>query len=291
MLNGEIIIAKVSDMNETDIFLQNEGITYALSIEEVSEKPVLGDEIEGFVYEDKDKKLRFTLDIPDVRLDAFAWASVVEVRRDLGVFVDIGLKNKDIVVSMDDLPEGYQNWPKKGDQLYLKLIKDKKNRLWGQLTLEEDLALIRDKAGKHLMNYNVEARVYRVLNVGVQVFTSQKLLGFIHESEMMNPLRLGELAQGRIIDVHSDGRVNISTRPRAYQALEDDGQMIMALLEKSPSHYIPLHDKSDPELIKDYLGISKGQFKRALGGLLKEGLVKQVIGDGVYLMKDLSDKQ
>lgn len=289
MYNGQIITAKLSDKNESSFFLQKEGITYILSKQELSEDLVLGQEVEGFAYEDKDGKLRLTLDIPDVRQDSFAWAEVVDVRRDLGVFVDIGLDNKDVVVSLDDLPEGYQNWPQKGDKVFIKLVCDKKDRLWGQLGLEEDFMLIRDKAGKHLMNYNVEARVYRVLNVGVQVFTSQKLLGFIHESEMVNPLRLGQVAQGRIIDVHPDGRVNISTRPRAYQAIEDDSHMILTLLRKTPSHYLPLHDKSDPELIRDYLGISKGQFKRALGGLLKDGLVRQVIGDGVYLADESSD--
>ena len=43
--------------------------------------------------------------IPTIQVDHYDFGTVVGVRRDLGVFVDIGLPNKDIVVSLDDLPD------------------------------------------------------------------------------------------------------------------------------------------------------------------------------------------
>ena len=36
-----------------------------------------------------------------------------------------------------------------------------------------------------------------------------------------------------------------------------------------------LNDKSSPEDIKETFGISKGQFKKALGGLMKAKKIKQ----------------
>ncbi|MCB6425432.1 DNA-binding protein, partial [Acidaminococcus intestini] len=56
---------------------------------------------------------------------------VTEVRKDLGVFVDVGIPDKEIVVSLDVLPELKELWPKKGDKLYIKLDVDKKDRIWG----------------------------------------------------------------------------------------------------------------------------------------------------------------
>lgn len=280
-MNNEMIQAKVIDQNDQEYFLQAEGIIYALDRQEMDLN--LGQLVDGFAYQDKDQKPRMTTKLPRVNFKDFDWGEVVESRRDLGVFVDIGLKNKDIVVSLDDLPDDYKDWPQKGDHLYLKLKKDNKERLWGHLGLEEDLQRIGLKAQQHMMNHNVEAYIYRLLTVGAQVYTTQNMLGFIHESEMIEPLRLGQKIKGRIIDVHLDGKVNISTRPRAYQAIDEDAMMLLTLLKKHPDHFLPLHDKTDPQVIHDYLGISKGQFKRALGALLKAGKVNQVKGEGIYL--------
>ena len=52
----------------------------------------------------------------------------------------------------------------------------------------------------------------------------------------------------------------------------------MMILEHDPNHELDLTDKSDPETIKTILGISKGQFKRAIGHLMKAGLVRQTDG-------------
>ena len=67
--------------------------------------------------------------------------------------------------------------------------------------------------------------------------------------------------------------------------MEYDAAMIFTLLKRSPNHRLPYHDKSDPEDIREYFGISKGQFKRAVGRLMKERLVLQD-KDGTYLTKD-----
>lgn len=281
-MNGEIVKAKVIDWNKDEYFLQADGITYALSRDQAVLEA--GQSVEGFVYEDKNQKQRIHLQVPAINFDHFDWGRVVESRRDLGVFVDIGLVNKDIVVSLDDLPENYHDWPKKDDYLFIKLKKDNKDRLWGQLGLEEDLQKRAVKAKQHMMNHNIEAHVYRVLNVGAQIYTTQDMLGFIHQSEMLEPLRLGQKFAGRIIDVHIDGKINVSMRPRAYQAMEEDAMMLLTLLKKRPDHFLPLHDKSDPDLINDYLGISKGQFKRAVGSLLKTNQIRQEKGLGIYLL-------
>ncbi len=53
--------------------------------------------------------------------ESLAGETVTEVRKDLGVFVDVGIPDKEIVVSLDVLPELKELWPKKGDNLYIKL--------------------------------------------------------------------------------------------------------------------------------------------------------------------------
>ncbi|SUP59312.1 Conserved virulence factor B [Weissella viridescens] len=72
-----------------------------------------------------------------MRLGHFAFGTVTDIRRDLGVFVDIGLPDKDVVVSLDELPTIKELWPQRGDRLLLTLRVDKKERLWGELAPAE----------------------------------------------------------------------------------------------------------------------------------------------------------
>lgn len=90
--------------------------------------------------------------------------------------------------------------------------------------------------------------------------------------------RLGEQVKGRVIGVRPDGVLNLSLKPRAYEAISDDAQMILTIIERSADEQIYFTDKSDPEDIMKTFGISKGAFKRAIGNLLKQGLVKQEAG-------------
>ena len=92
-----IIQAIVTDENDKAYFVQKQGETYR-----VSKNPdvtlAIGDVVTGFVYENSDRKKIMTLDIPEVTNESYGWATVTQVRKDLGVFVSIGLPDKDMVV-------------------------------------------------------------------------------------------------------------------------------------------------------------------------------------------------
>ena len=85
------------------------------------------------------------------------------------------------------------------------------------------------------------------------------------------------------------GSLNLSLKPRAYQAIGEDAQMLLEMLRRTPDHTLPFTDKSDPEAIRQEFGISKGQFKRAVGHLLKARLVSMVNGK-LILIKDPDDE-
>ena len=55
--------------------------------------------------------------------------------------------------------------------------------------------------------------------------------------------------------------------------MDADGEKILALL-KQKGGSLPLGDKSSPEEIKEALGMSKGEFKRAIGRLYKKQIIK-----------------
>ncbi|KRL08246.1 S1 RNA-binding domain-containing protein [Liquorilactobacillus hordei] len=274
---GHIIEARVTDQNDDLYFLQYEGTTFRLDKKEVEAELVKGALVSGFAYENEDHEMQITKKIPTTQIGRYAFGEVVASRRDLGVFVDIGLPNKDVAVSLDELPELTNLWPKKGDSLMIALRVDAKGRLWGTIASEEIFKGISGKADTSMKNKNVEAIAYRLKMAGTHVITSDFELGFIHPSERDREPRLGEHLNARVIGVRPDGTLNLSLRRRAYEAISDDAQMILAALQHSEG-VLNYTDKSTPEDIKDYFGISKGQFKRAVGHLMKAGLVKQTDG-------------
>ena len=101
------------------------------------------------------------------------------------------------------------------------------------------------------------------------------MLGFIHPSERYAEPRLGQVLEARVIGFREvDRTLNLSLKPRSFEMLENDAQMILTYLE-SNGGFMTLNDKSSPADIKATFGISKGQFKKALGGLMKAKKVKQ----------------
>lgn len=288
-LLGRIIAGKVTDENETDYFVQVAGTTFRLAKAEIKKPLHLGSSFRGFTYENEDHLLIMTRQAPTVQKDHYDWGTVVRTQRTLGVFVDVGLPDKDFVVSLDDLPDMPELWPQKGDRLLISLREDHKQRLWGVLADADILQAIAQPAKKQAQNDNVNVTVYQLKLVGTRVLTDNYELGFIHPSEREQEPRLGQKLQARVIGVHEDGTLNLSLKPRAYEAIDDDAQMLLAALQHSGDGHLEFSDKSSPAAIKAYFGISKGQFKRAIGHLLKARLVSQ--HDGQLWLVEQPDDQ
>ncbi|KRM12102.1 RNA-bindining protein [Paucilactobacillus suebicus DSM 5007 = KCTC 3549] len=278
------------DENDDDYFVQKDrdGVTYRLPKQEVDQPLHIGGQVTGFVYENDDHQLQMTVNAPKVMIDHYDFGTVVSVRRDLGVFVDIGLSNKDIAVSLDDLPTLKQLWPQKGDRLMISLKVDNKNRIWGQLADGDIFEAISNRATDQLKNADMMATVYRLKMAGTLVLTDDYYLGFVHPSERDQEPRLGQRVKVRVIGISEYGSLNLSMKPRAYEAIGDDSQMLLAMLQHTDDGKLPYTDKTDPEVIRDVFGISKGQFKRAVGHLLKVGLVEQK--DGFLVLKQSSSE-
>ena len=176
------IMGMVIDENDHFYFVQKDGQTYALDKAEGPHK--VGESVKGFAYTDMKQKLRLTTLEVTATQESFGWGTVTEVRKDLGVFVDTGLPDKQIVVSLDILPEIKDLWPKKGDRLYIRLEVDKKDRIWGILAYQEDFQRLARPAYNNMQNQNWPAIVYRLKLSGTFVYLPENnMLGFIHPSE------------------------------------------------------------------------------------------------------------
>lgn len=273
-LLATVITAMVIDENDKAYFVQKDGVTFTLDKSEGQYK--IGDMVKGFAYTDMRQKARLTTKEMAASRTSYGWGEVTEVRRDLGVFVDTGLPDKHVVVSLDVLPEIKELWPKKGDKLYVRLDVDKKDRIWALPAEPEVFHKMAGPAYDNMQNQTWPAIVYRLKLTGTFVYLPENnMLGFIHPSERYAEPRLGEVVNARVIGFREiDRTLNLSLKPRSFEMLENDAQMILTYLE-SNGGFMTLNDKSSPDDIKATFGISKGQFKKALGGLMKAKKIKQ----------------
>ena len=271
---GQTISAIIVEESERFYFLQKgEDL---LRLDKTEGEHTVGDVVTGFVYVDKDDHRRLTTLEQKATNEHYGWGTVTAVRKDLGAFVDTGLPGKDVVVSLDDLPLEKDQWPKVGDQLYVKLIIDRKERIWGHLAWHEDFWNLAGPGYDNMQNQDLRAIVYRNKESGTFVYLpDNNMLGFIHPNERYSVPRVGQELQVRVIGFRKEDRsLNLSAKPRAYEMLDADSQMILAYLQ-SMGGKMAFNDKSNPDEIKATFGISKGQFKKALGGLMKAKKIKQ----------------
>jgi predicted RNA-binding protein (virulence factor B family) len=55
--------------------------------------------------------------------------------------------------------------------------------------------------------------------------------------------------------------------------MDTDAEKVFSMIEQCGGK-LPFTDKASPELIRDKAGMSKNEFKRAVGRLLKEGKIE-----------------
>ncbi|MDX8364524.1 S1 RNA-binding domain-containing protein [Cytobacillus sp. IB215665] len=273
---GNIVTLVVERESDFGFFLSDGETSILLHNSEITSDIQLQQEVEVFLYSDHQGRIAATTTLPSITSESYGWVKVVEVKQNLGAFIDIGIK-KDILVSGDDLPLLENIWPEIGDQLYCSLKTDNRGRLLAKLATEEIVAEIMNTAPKELSNRNIKGTIYRSLKVGSFLLTDEGYRGFIHHSERKSEPRLGESVEGRVIAVKDDGTINVSLLSRSHESMDDDSVAICKYMDDRGGA-MPYSDKSAPEDIKQRFHMSKGAFKRALGKLMKEDKVYQEDG-------------
>lgn len=266
----------VKQVTTSGYILELEGEEYFLHQDETNGKLTTGQQVEAFLFYDSQKRLMATMKEALVTAEEFGWAEVASVRQGLGIFINIGL-SKEILIAPSDLPVFEDLWPQTGDRVYCYLKESQSNYLFGVIAKPAEFGGIQTDAPKSLNGQKISARVIRTGKIGTNIITEEGYMGFIHESERKEEPRLGSLVEGRVVRVKDDGEINMSLLLQKEFAITEDAQVVLAYLETSGGS-MPLGDKSSPEEIKKTFKLSKSAFKRALGGLMKEGKVYQKEG-------------
>lgn len=242
-------------------------------------KPKAGDKLDVFLYIDTEDRLAATLNKPFLQLGEMALLEVADIHPRLGCFLEMGL-GRQLLLPIGELPELNELKPQIGDKVFVIMEHDKQGRLRAKLAGEQELAPLAVAAPTSWKGQTVKARVYKPLQMGTFVLVDAGVLGFgiigmVHSSERARLLRLGEEFEARISHIREDGRVNLSMSQRKEVGRDVDSATLLEFLQSRPNGAMPYSDATPPEIIKQRFGISKSAFKRALGKLMKEGLVTQ----------------
>ncbi len=235
-----------------------------LPVKQVPEGTGVGSEIEVFVYRDSKDRMIATTTTPKLMMGDVAELTVLQVTK-IGAFLDWGLE-KDLL-----LPYKQQLFRvQPGDKVLVSLYTDKSGRLCATMNVYQNLRA--DSSYKK--DDQVKGRVYTISEeFGAFVAVDNIYSALIPKKEMYGQVRAGEDITARVTEVKPDGRLTLSIREKAYLQIEKDAEEILSIID-SYDGVLPFNDKVSPEIIKRETGMSKNEFKRAVGNLLKAGKIE-----------------
>ena len=228
----------------------------------------IGDRVRVFLYLDPKRRLTASMRTPRMKEGQVARLRVINVTKE-GAFLDVGAERGIF------LPyAGMRGRPQIGETVWAKLYTDKSGRLAVTMEVEDELRRAsRPAEGVHIGD-RLKGSVYNITERGAFLFTDDRYIVFIDHREIPKRPRVGETVEMRVTYVREDGRLNASLRPPKEAAQREDADRLLTLLNEHNGR-MPYTDASSPEIIQDRFHISKAAFKRALGRLLKDGLIEQ----------------
>lgn len=223
-----------------------------------------GDELNVFIYHDSEDRIIATTQQPKGMLGDIVKLRTVSVTPQ-GAFLDWGLM-KDIFV-----PNSKQQTTMIPNGEYLvKIYLDEQT---GRLAATEKLEpfLSNEKLTVKELEL-VDLIVYRRTDIGYVVIINHQHTGVLHFNEIYRNITSGDHFQGFIKKIYPDNKIDVAAGKPGYGRVEDESEKIIRLL-KEHDGYLPYYDKSDPEEIYSFFGMSKKTFKMTTGNLYKKKLI------------------
>ena len=234
----------------------------------------IGDMLEVFVYLDYEERPVATTLTPHVLLNDFGYLHCSDVN-EFGAFMDWGVQKQLFV------PFKEQARPMKVGNWYIVYLPmdEQTNRLVGS-----------SKTNKYLNNDTVtlekfdeiDIMVTHITDLGANVIVNGKHKGLIFINDIFEDIRTGDTMKAFVKSVREDNKIDVVLQSPGYRSIEPNANFILEEL-KAAGGFMPLHDKSDPQAIKNELGMSKKSFKKAIGTLYKDKQIA-IKPDGIELI-------
>lgn len=258
---GEYNTLKVLRKVEIGVYLDDSAEGILLPKRFVPEGLEVGDDLRVFIYHDSEGRLIATTQHPKGVVGDIVKLMAVTVTQQ-GAFLDWGLM-KDIFVPKSKQLQGMRQ----GGEYLVKIYIDEQT---GRVAATE-------KIEPFLSNDNLTVKegdevdliVYRRTDIGYLVIINSKHTGVLHFNEIYQSITEGDKFKGFIKKIRPENKIDVVAGKKGFGRVEDEAGKILRLLSEN-NGYLPYYDKSSPEDIYEFFGMSKKAFKMALGNLYKQ---------------------
>lgn len=220
-----------------------------------------GDSINVFIYHDSEDRLIATTQQPYGMVGDIVKLKAVTVTPQ-GAFMDWGLM-KDLFVAKSQQQTGMRP---NGEYLVKIYLDEQTGRV--AATEKFDSSLSNDTLTVQPLQ-TVNLIVYRRTDIGYVVIINNQHTGVLHHNEIYRSIGVGDKFEGFIKKIYPDNKIDVAAGKPGYQRVEDEAGKVIRLLKEN-NGYLPYYDKSDPDEIYDFFGMSKKTFKMTLGNLYKQ---------------------
>jgi uncharacterized protein len=220
-----------------------------------------GDDINVFVYHDGEDRLIATTDKPFGVVGDILKMKAVSVTEQ-GAYMEWGIM-KDLFVPKSKQLTGMLP---KGEYLVKIYRDDQTGRSAATERVEETLS------NEHITvaeAEEVDLIVLRRTDIGYLMIINNTHTGVLHLNEVYRSIGVGDKFKGYIKKITHDNKIDVVAGKMGYNRVEGEAEKVMRLLKEN-NGYLAYHDKSDPEEIYLFFGMSKKTFKMTTGNLFRE---------------------
>ena len=275
---GETLELEVLKSTDFGIYLcepgRPEGERVLLPKAQVPKNVKNKDLVKVFIYKDSEDRLIATTIQPKLTFGETALLHVKEVTT-IGAFLDWGLA-KDLLLPFKEQTQRVHT----GDDALVALYIDKSDRLCATMKVYDYLKT----DSPYKKDDKVMGVVYEIIDsFGAFVAVDNCYCALIPAKELKTTLKVGDSVEARVTTVKEDGKLDLSLREKIHIQMDADALDVFRRLE-SAGGFLPYHDKTDSQIIKEEFNLSKNAFKRAIGRLMKEGKIV-ITEDGIKEIK------
>ncbi len=233
-----------------------------LPLQYVPETYQIDEVIEVFIYRDSEDRIIATTLRPKATINQFAYLEVHSVTP-LGVFLEWGLA-KHLFVPFS---QQFQKMTVGRSYLVYVYLDLQTDRIVASARIENFLPVL-DINEEFTIGDKVDAVPFEHTDLGIKCLVNNCKIGLLFKNQVFTKVTMGESMSVYVSNIRPDDKLDLRLEPVGL--IRMDGQMIRLLaILKANNGVLMLHDKSPAELIYDQLGMSKKDFKKAVGGLYK----------------------
>jgi predicted RNA-binding protein (virulence factor B family) len=229
-----------------------------------------GDKIDVLIYHDYDGYLSATRRTPLIQVGRFELLRI-KAAGDQGAFADWGLE-KDLFI-----PHAEQLTPVEKGHHYVvyAYIDERSGRIAGSTRVDRFAPDVLPEEHDYAAGKELPLLISRKTDLGYKAIieADPPYSGTLYQNELLKKVRPGMRLTGYVKQVRDDLKLDLTLRKPGYDEVKAAAEELHERLLATPDGFLPYHDKSDAQAIRDEFNISKRSFKAAIGGLLKQGII------------------